>query len=64
MREINTYKYLIAHPEGKRVVGRHRRVWEDNIRMDLSEIRREVMVLWAASTWLNIGASGGFLGIR
>jgi hypothetical protein len=34
----NMYKILIGKPEGERAVGRHRRIWEDNIRMDLREI--------------------------
>jgi hypothetical protein len=33
------YSVLIERPEGKRPLGRPRRRWEDNIRMDLREIR-------------------------
>jgi hypothetical protein len=33
------YRVLVGRPEGKRQVGRHRRRWEDNIKMDLREIR-------------------------
>jgi hypothetical protein len=29
---------LVGRPEGKRPLGRHRRRWEDNIKMDLREI--------------------------
>jgi hypothetical protein len=29
---------LVARPEGKRPLGRPRRRWEDNIKMDLREI--------------------------
>jgi hypothetical protein len=29
---------LIGKPEGKRPLGKHRRRWEDNIRMDVAEI--------------------------
>jgi hypothetical protein len=32
------YRVLIGRPEGKRPLGRPRRRWEDNIRMDLGEI--------------------------
>jgi hypothetical protein len=32
------YRVLVGRPEGKRPLGRHRRRWEDNIRMDLREI--------------------------
>jgi hypothetical protein len=31
------YRVLVGKPEGKRPVGRPRRRWEDNIRMDLQE---------------------------
>jgi hypothetical protein len=34
----NVYRILVAKPEGKRPLGRARRRWEDNIRMDLREI--------------------------
>jgi hypothetical protein len=34
---------LVAKPKGKRPLGRHRRRWEYNIRMDLREIGWEVM---------------------
>jgi hypothetical protein len=29
---------LVGKPEGRRPLGRHRRRWEDNIKMDLREI--------------------------
>jgi hypothetical protein len=31
------YRVLVGRPEGKRPVGRPRRRWEDNIKMDLTE---------------------------
>jgi hypothetical protein len=33
------YRVLVGRPEGKRPLGRPRRRWEDDIRMDLWEIR-------------------------
>ena len=33
-----TYRVLVGKPEGKRPLGRPRRRWEDNIRMDLQEV--------------------------
>jgi hypothetical protein len=36
--ERNVYKVLVGKPEGKRALGRPRRRWEDEIRMDLREI--------------------------
>jgi hypothetical protein len=42
IREItNAYKFLVGKPEGKNPLGRRRRIWEDNIRMDLKEIAWE-----------------------
>jgi hypothetical protein len=32
------YRVLVGRPEGKRSLGRPRRRWEDNIKMDLREI--------------------------
>jgi hypothetical protein len=32
------YRFLVGKPEGKRPLGRPRRRWEDNVRMDLQEV--------------------------
>jgi len=32
------YRVLVGKPEGKRPLGRPRRRWDDNIRMDLQEV--------------------------
>jgi hypothetical protein len=34
----DVYRVLVGRPEGKRPLGRPRRRWEDNIKMDLREI--------------------------
>ena len=34
------HKALVRNPEGKRPLGRPRRRWEDNIKMDLREVGR------------------------
>jgi hypothetical protein len=34
----NSCRILLGKPEGKRPLGRLRRRWEDNIKMDLREI--------------------------
>ena len=34
------HKVLVGKPEGKRPLGRRRRRWEDNIKMDLEEVGR------------------------
>jgi len=31
-------RVLVGKPEGKRPLGRHRRRWEDNIKMELQEV--------------------------
>jgi hypothetical protein len=33
------YRILVGRPEGRRPLGRPRRRWEDNIKMDLQEVR-------------------------
>jgi hypothetical protein len=47
------YRILVGKPEGKKPVGRRRRV--DNIKINLREIE------WGAMNWFRIGTSGGFL---
>jgi hypothetical protein len=34
----NAYKILVTKSEGKRLLGRHKHRWENNIRMDLKKI--------------------------
>jgi hypothetical protein len=34
----NAYKLLVGKPEGKRSLGRPKRRWVDNIRVDLGEV--------------------------
>jgi hypothetical protein len=50
----------VGKPEGKRLLGRPRRRWVDNIKMDLREIGwdGEERIGWI---WLRIGTSGGLL---
>jgi hypothetical protein len=38
----------VGKPEGKRPLGRRRRKWEDNIRMDLREIG------WGGMDWIDL----------
>jgi hypothetical protein len=40
MKKRNAYRLLVGKPEGKRPLGRARRMWVDNIRMDLGEVGR------------------------
>jgi len=36
--ERGLYRVLVGKPQGKRPLGRPRRRWEDNIKMDLQEV--------------------------
>jgi hypothetical protein len=42
----NVYRLLVGKPEGKRQLGRPRRRWVDNIRMDLGEVEWGDVVDW------------------
>jgi hypothetical protein len=49
MRETrNTYRILVGKPEGKRPLGRPRRSWVDNIKIDLREIG------WDGVDWIEL----------
>ena len=37
--EMELYRLFLGKPEGRRPLGRPRRRWVDNIRMDLQEVR-------------------------
>jgi hypothetical protein len=50
MGEMNAYMILMEKPDGKRSLGRPRRRWIDNIKMDL----RQNGILWTGSIWLRI----------
>jgi hypothetical protein len=49
------YMILVGRPAGRRPLGRPRRRWEDNIKMDLQEVE------WPGLIWLRIGTGGGLL---
>jgi hypothetical protein len=51
----NSYRLLVGKPERRRPLGRPRRRWFDNIRMDLVEVR------WTGLVWLRIGTGGKLL---
>ena len=51
------HRVLVGKPEGKMPLGRPRRRWENNIKMDLPE-REGVETGWS---WLRIGTGGGHL---
>jgi hypothetical protein len=53
------YRVLVGRPECKRPLGRPRRMWEDNIKMDLRENKGSLGLIGFG--WLMIGSSGGLL---
>jgi hypothetical protein len=42
------YRALVGKPEGRRPLGRPRRRWEDNIKMNLREVG------WGGMDWINL----------
>jgi hypothetical protein len=44
----NAYRILVGKPEGKRPMGRPRRRWMDNIKMDLTETG------WDGMDWIDL----------
>jgi hypothetical protein len=54
----NAYRLLVGKPEGKGPLGRPRRRWVGNIRMDLGEVGG---VIWTGLIWLRIGTGGELL---
>jgi hypothetical protein len=44
----NAYRVLVGKPEGRRPLGRPRRRWVDNIRLDLGEVG------WGDVDWIGL----------
>jgi hypothetical protein len=44
----SAYRVLMGRPEGRRPLGRPRRRWEDNIKMDLQEVG------WDGMAWIDM----------
>ena len=55
-KEKGAYRVLVGKPGGKRPLGRPRRRWEDNIRMDLQDVG-----MWTGLGWPRIETGGGRL---
>jgi sugar phosphate isomerase/epimerase len=49
----NAYRLLVGKPEGRRPLGRPRRRWLDNIRMDLVEVG------WSDVDWIGLAQDRG-----
>jgi len=43
--EMGVYRVLLGKPEGRRLLGRPRRRWVDNVRLDLNDMG------WACGTY-------------
>jgi hypothetical protein len=52
------FRDFVGKPEGKRALGRSRRRWEDNPKVDLQEVESRA---WAESSCLRIGTGGEHL---
>ena len=74
--ERGVYRVLVGKPEGRRPLGRPRRSWVHNIRMDLQEVgcgdvdgwiilgwisRRWDVGMWTGLDWPRIETGGGRL---
>jgi hypothetical protein len=60
----NVYRLLVGKPEGKRPLGRPRRRWIDNIKIDVLEIGLSNVIFFVLLTgliWLRIGTGGELL---
>jgi hypothetical protein len=53
----NAYRLLVGKPEGKRPLGRPRRRWVDNIKMDLVEVG------WDDVDWIGLAQGRGKWGV-
>jgi hypothetical protein len=54
----NAYRLLVGKPEGKRPLGRPRRRWMDNFRMDLGEVG------WGDVDWIVLVESSCEFGVE
>jgi hypothetical protein len=52
------YRVLVGKPEGKKSLGKPKRSWDNNIKMDHQEVGCGV---WTGLSWLRIGTGGGHL---
>jgi hypothetical protein len=52
------YRILVGKSEGRRSLGRPRRRWEDNLKIDPREAGWGA---WTGLSWLRIGTGGGLL---
>jgi hypothetical protein len=48
VEDRDVHRVLVGKPDGKRPLGRPRRRWEDNIKMDLQEVG------WGRGEWMDL----------
>jgi hypothetical protein len=58
VNSVKAYRILVGEPERKRQLGRHRRRWEDDVRMDLGKYGGKLCI---GCIWLKTGTSGRLL---
>jgi hypothetical protein len=54
----NAYRILVGNPEGPRPLGRPRRRWVDNIKIDLREIG------WDGGDWIDLALVKAVMNLR
>jgi hypothetical protein len=54
----NAHRLLVGKPEGKKPLGRPRRRWVDNIRMNLGEVDG---AMWTGLAWIRTRTGGELL---
>jgi hypothetical protein len=52
------HRFMVGRAERRRPLGRPRRRWEGNIKMNLQEVGCGA---WTVLSWLRIGTGGGLL---
>jgi hypothetical protein len=55
------YTLYLAASNKASPLGRPRRRWEDNIKIDFQKLRCRGVEAWTGSIWLRIGTGGGHL---
>jgi len=56
-KKRGVYRVLVGKPDGKRLLGRRRSRWEDNIKLDL----QDPAGAWTGLTWVRSGTRGRIL---
>jgi hypothetical protein len=57
-QERNAHRFLVGKTEGKRALGRAKRRWVDNIRINLGEVG------WSDVTWIGLALVNSVLKLR